>query len=117
MSFFVLFVWIDEKLLQFFTKISHKFQIWTGKTNFFLAKCCIFLGVGTYVLTLANYYIPILKQDSTIFDFFTLPILGWMWYGGAKEADENDRILFNQGKSILVPVPWILRSLSLIAFL
>lgn len=61
---------IDDKILLFFTKISHKFQRLTGRTNFFLAKCCISVLAIGLLLHAANYWFPLLSHETSLFSFF-----------------------------------------------
>lgn len=55
---------IDALILSFFTKISHKFQIWTSRTNFFLAKLTISLLELSVILSLLNIFIPLLDPKT-----------------------------------------------------
>lgn len=58
---------IDAKILSFFTKISHKFQRLTGRTNFFLAKICLCVLALSVMVMVANYWFPLLGRDGNIF--------------------------------------------------
>ncbi|TSC74567.1 MAG: hypothetical protein G01um101444_253 [Parcubacteria group bacterium Gr01-1014_44] len=60
--------WIDAKILSFFTKISHKFQRLTGRTNFFLANICLTVLAMQVVLRIVNYWFPVITQETTGFD-------------------------------------------------
>ncbi len=45
-----LLYWLDEKIIDLFEKFCHKFQLWTGKTNFFLARVTIVVFVGSALI-------------------------------------------------------------------
>ena len=65
--------WIDEKILAFFTRVSHRFQILTGRTNFFLAKVCLLLIAGVMMLDILNYLHQILAHPTPFLGF-----CGWL---------------------------------------
>lgn len=56
--------WIDDYLLSFFTKLSHKFQKLTGKTNYFLARICLIGILVSTVISCLNYWFPLLAEDA-----------------------------------------------------
>lgn len=58
---------IDNVLVSFFTKISHQFQRLTGKTNYFLAKCCVIAMTISVLVPLVNYWIHILNKHTDLF--------------------------------------------------
>lgn len=49
---------IDNLILSFFTKISHKFYRLTGRTNFFLAKLAICVLVASTMTVIFSYWFP-----------------------------------------------------------
>lgn len=57
---------LDDLILGFYTKLSHRFQILTGRTNFFLARICLFVVLIDISLTALTYWIPILKNGPRI---------------------------------------------------
>ena len=57
---------IDALILSFFTKISHKFQRLTGKTNFFLANIFLTLLAMFVAENVINFWFPILKTKTNI---------------------------------------------------
>lgn len=59
--------WLDEKILSFFTKVSHRFQILTGRTNYFLAKICMFVAGAGATLQILNYFHQILAHRTPLF--------------------------------------------------
>ncbi|MEK7560169.1 MAG: hypothetical protein AAB522_02625 [Patescibacteria group bacterium] len=61
---------VDGKILEFFTKISHKFQRLTGRTNFFLARLCLSgMAIGL-LLSVISYWIPLLHRKTNLFWVF-----------------------------------------------
>ncbi len=58
---------IDALILSLFTKISHKFQIMTGRTNYFLAKVSLTLLGFQTLLAAANYWFPIDNRPTTAY--------------------------------------------------
>lgn len=52
---------IDESILELFTKFSHWFQRLTGRTNYFLAKICVFLMITSMLFIIINIWVPILS--------------------------------------------------------
>ncbi|MDP3697218.1 MAG: hypothetical protein Q8R55_04290 [Candidatus Taylorbacteria bacterium] len=50
---------IDALILSLFTKVSHKFQILTGRTNYFLAHCCLTLVALSVSVTILGFFFPI----------------------------------------------------------
>lgn len=57
---------IDAKILSFFTKISHKFQIMTGRTNFFLSNIFLTLFALNVTENIINYWFNILTRKTNI---------------------------------------------------
>lgn len=56
---------IDDAILGFFTIISHWFQLWTGQTNYFLAKVAIYMmGISTMVHIVNHFHSILLDKDS-----------------------------------------------------
>ena len=62
-----LFRRLDDSILKCFTKISHAYQILTGKTNFFLAKLALFFSGIIFVTIILNYFHPILSHKTDLF--------------------------------------------------
>lgn len=58
---------VDGAILNIFTKISHRFQRLTGKTNFFLAKCCMMLNAIITLMYILNYWFPLLSFKTPMF--------------------------------------------------
>lgn len=61
---------IDGALLGLYTKISHRFQRFTGRTNFFLAKCALFVYGSCALIYMGNYWLPLLARESGILIVF-----------------------------------------------
>lgn len=75
---------IDDEILSFFTKISHKFQRLTGRTSFFLAKCCLVIMGFSIVVDMGNSIIPLLNKRTDILLF----IIQIVWaYGISKDLN------------------------------
>lgn len=67
---------LDSPILAFFTNISHRIQIVTGKTNFFLAKVALCAVIIDIMITILNYWFPLLeKQTNLIYTIFEILIL------------------------------------------
>lgn len=58
---------VDGAILKIFTKISHRFQRLTGKTNFFLAKCCMMINAIIILMYILNYWFPLLSFKTPMF--------------------------------------------------
>ncbi len=70
---------VDTKMLSFFTKISHKFEQATGKTNLFLANICLGIFALFIVMTITNYWSPIfMKETDRILLILALLSIGWI---------------------------------------
>lgn len=84
---------IDAVILSFFTKISHKFQILTGRTNFFLAKCCLVIMALTIVTKILNFFIPLVNYKKSDLVNLLLNLVWVYWISkdlkNTKTADEN----------------------------
>lgn len=83
---------VDSKLLAFFSKISHRFQKLTGRTNFFLAKmavCILALSsltiIADYFLSLAGGLISVISAIMTLVSM--IEVIFWM--GGCDEAENR----------------------------
>ena len=50
---------VDAKLIGFFTKISHRFQRLTGRTNFFLAKIALCVVGLSLMSQVADYFLSL----------------------------------------------------------
>lgn len=57
-------MWLDERILALFTKFSHWFQRLTGRTNYFLARCCVLISVLAVLLKILNWWFPILTGGT-----------------------------------------------------
>src|SRR3989344_4591652 len=68
---------IDALILSFFTKISHRFQRLTGRTNFFLAKITIGLLGLSNIFFILNSFIPILNPPKT--NLLIGVVIGGFW--------------------------------------
>jgi hypothetical protein len=66
---------LDEQLLKLCTRIAHTVQIWTGKTNFFVAKVGLILSVLPTTLRITNYFTRILHDTTSGF-----ALAMWIWY-------------------------------------
>lgn len=85
---------VDDEILSFFTKISHKFQRLTGRTNFFLAKCCISVfGIGL-LLHIANYWFHFLNHKTKWTDFIFLILVPFLLLD-TKALDEVEEKKFS----------------------
>lgn len=86
---------IDTKILSLFTKFSHKIQIITGKTNFFLARLVIIIMGISVVFFVLNIFTPL---SSTRADPLLGGLAGVFWiYAVSKdwnklEQAENDSL-------------------------
>ena len=56
-----LLYWLDERIIYLFEKFCHKFQLWTGKTNFFLVRVMIVVFIGS---NLIDSLISFFKEKS-----------------------------------------------------
>ena len=57
---------VDATILAFFTKVSHKFQRLTGRTNFFLAKTALCLAGLDILANIGNYWLHFLARETNI---------------------------------------------------
>ncbi len=55
---------LDSAILAFFTKIIHRVQIVTGKTNFFLAKLALCAVTIDVMILIFNYWFPLLGEQT-----------------------------------------------------
>ena len=85
----------DALILSFFTKISHKFQQATGQTNFFLAKCCIFLLGLSLCIHLINFFVRILNQETDIFLLSVMVVMGILLNKHLSLCEKEDKNLKN----------------------
>ncbi|OGN16700.1 MAG: hypothetical protein A3C88_02705 [Candidatus Yanofskybacteria bacterium RIFCSPHIGHO2_02_FULL_50_12] len=70
--------WIDERILALFTKFSHWFQRLTGLTNFFWARVCLGLFAVGILISVANYWFPILATETPLLGVMLASI--WLAY-------------------------------------
>lgn len=56
-----LLYWFDEEIIYLLEKFCHKFQLWTGKTNFFLVRVMIVVFIGS---NLIDSLISFFKEKS-----------------------------------------------------
>lgn len=66
---------LDERLLKLCTRIAHAVQIWTGKTNFFIAKIGLILSTLPVTLRITNHFTRILHDTTSGFE-----IAMWVLY-------------------------------------
>jgi hypothetical protein len=79
---------LDDRILMFFTNISHRFQRLTGRTNFFLAKVALFTHMFGAFISIANYWAPLMSIESGVVDvvvfmmtsLFSIIIVIWCEY-------------------------------------
>lgn len=57
---------LDNTIFAFFTKISHRIQIVTGKTNFFLAKVALCTMMIHLMIIILNYWFPLLEKETSL---------------------------------------------------
>lgn len=70
---------LDNYILSLFTKFCHWFQRLTGKTNFWLAKFTVFLMFFRDGIYLYNYWFPVLKQKTSLFDAVFVGLIAPLW--------------------------------------
>lgn len=55
---------LDSAVLTFFTNISHRIQVVTGKTNFFLVKAALYIISIDIMISTLNYWFPLLERPT-----------------------------------------------------
>lgn len=88
----ILVIVVDNFVLSFFTKISHKFYKLTGRTNFFLAKLAMCLAVASIMIPIIGFWFPLLSSKLSviaviIFVFVSLILLRDMYNCDRAEAN------------------------------
>lgn len=92
-------LWIDERILALFTKFSHWFQLLTGRTNYFLAKVCLFLVMSAWVIEGINYWIPVLDEKTYVIEVVLFVVLFFGQVFLVKSLDRAEEDLFSGHKA------------------
>lgn len=105
---------LDSVILKFFTKISHRIQIVTGKTNFFLAKIALCVMIIDLMIVILNYWLSLLEKqtDLVVFVFETFALLMYILITMICDQAEQSAQLDNPTKFPFEPTP-ILRLIIL----
>lgn len=86
---------LDNKILSFFTKISHKFQLLTGRTNFFLANICLTALALNAVLKIINYLFPILIMRTSGLDLLVMFLFVYLISNDKQKLKKADETAFD----------------------
>lgn len=89
--------YLDDTILSFFTKFSHKFQVLTGKTNFFLARIFVLFLSALLFVEFANYRFKFLPEKIpkvgfwmvSCFLYLCAPIWLFRLYRADKETEQG----------------------------
>ncbi len=91
---------LDEGILKLFTKFSHWFQRLTGKTNFFLARLCLFPFSIAVASSILNYWFPLLffKTDwrgllFCVLLFFSIMFFVHLTHDAETQFDKDPTVL------------------------
>lgn len=89
----------DNRLLNFFTQICHKFQKLTGKNNFFLAKFFAYLAAVSTLIEVTNYYYPILSTPTSLFNCVVRIAFTLIFLALAYQCDKTEKDSLSDVKS------------------
>ncbi|MEK7650196.1 MAG: hypothetical protein AAB367_04555 [Patescibacteria group bacterium] len=86
---------IDTLVLAGATRVSHKFQRLTGRTNFFLAKLGFALGTLSLIIGLGNYWHQFLAFPTSFLILILFLPLTVLWFWMAKKCDSAEDSAFS----------------------
>ncbi len=81
----------DSRILEAFTKYCHKFQVLTGKTNFFLAKINAYFLAGSTALEVSNYYWQFLGKPTIFFVLIVKITFTFLFLFLAYQCDKTEQ--------------------------
>lgn len=92
---------LDDALLLFFTKISHRFQRLTGRTNFFLAKLCLYACIIGLLINIASYWVPLIVFKINLLEFIIAVLFVIFLIFQIDFCDKSEETVFS-GKKVKI---------------
>ena len=90
---------LDKKILALVTRICHKFQRITGRTNFFLAKLALFLVWMSIAVSTANFWLPLLHRKTDLFSLFLYVMISIGLLVDLKNCDKAEGQALEESKA------------------
>ncbi|KKU50900.1 MAG: hypothetical protein A3H69_01135 [Candidatus Sungbacteria bacterium RIFCSPLOWO2_02_FULL_47_9] len=90
---------LDEKILALVTRMCHKFQRLTGRTNFFLAKLALLFVWMSIAVSTANFWLPLLHRKTDLFSLFLYVIISIGLLVDIKNCDKAEGQVLEKSKA------------------
>jgi len=100
---------VDAKILDAFTRFSHRLQRFTGRTNFFFAKLCAFIVTLALVMDILNFYHQVLVMKTSLFVIVLDCMLCIIMFLLAISCDQAENTAMSSERAVhplLVPDPF-----------
>jgi hypothetical protein len=82
---------LDTWIIARVTVFAHAFQRWTGRTCFWLAKCCLVVFVFVLMINVFDYFVPLLEARAGLVGLIINVPASIFWMTQVKRLEDIDR--------------------------